>query len=587
VNYFKGQLRHCTGSPFHQFVEDVPEYMELLTYPKPWHALTDLEKSYFGPNSTIPMHGSCDNYDYPNEPCCSSYPTSRGGGTLITSKMICECWGGKWDFIDINNFDNVGAALLTLFQMSTTEGWVTLMYDLVDTSDIHMQPIRDNRVEWIFFCIFFMLVASYLALNLFVGVVIDNFNKMKKKLDGNNMAAFLTPEQQEWIKTQDIVRRIKPSKKPVRPSQAIPGMIFDLCYHPWFEWFILYCILTNTLCMAMNYFGQEHLYGKFLDNMNLLFAAIFTLEAMVKIIALRQRYFADSWNQYDFFIVLGTNAGLIYRWVEGSNVGLTITIFRTFRIARILRLMNGTESISQLVNTLILTLPGLGNIAALLFLLFFIFAVTGIQLFAKVGYHGSYNEHANFRDFGVALLTLLRFSTGEAWNNFMFDASRKPEGCVVDPEYDPDYCGFNDHIGCLPLNGCGTLSIFPYLISFTVVISVVFINLFVGVILEGFSFSNDETGASVKPDDFMKFADHWAKFDPNASCYISIQQLEEFVQTLGPPLGFGRNMKRKELSAKISRLPLHIHPGKVVHFKDVLSALSTDAICRVPPLPLS
>jgi hypothetical protein len=307
---------------------------------------------------------------------------------------------------------------------------------------------------------------------------------------------------------------------------------------------------------------------------------------------LKEKYFHDSWNQYDFFIVLGSNAGLIYRWVAGSNVGLTVTVFRTFRIARILRLMNGTEAISQLVNTLILTLPGLGNIAALLFLLFFIFAVTGIQLFAKLGYQGSYNEHANFRDFGVALLTLLRFATGESWNNFMFDASRKPDGCVPDPSYDPDYCGFNNHIGCLPLNGCGSISIFPYLISFTVVISVVFINLFVGVILEGFSFSHDESGASVKPEDFMKFADHWAKFDPQATCYITVQQLEEFVQSLGPPLGFGKSLKtRKALNAKIARLPLHIHPGKVVHFKDVLSALSTDAICRVrvatapPPSP--
>lgn len=179
VNYFKGQLRGCTGSFFHEYIEDIPEYMKILTYPKQWKDLNDIEKSYFGPNSTIPLN--CNSFNYPNEPCCNDYKL----GPHVTSKMICECWGAEWDLLGSNNFDNVGMALLTLFQMSTTEGWVTLMYQLVDTSDVNMQPIRDNRLEWIFFSIFFILISSYLTLNLFVGVVIENFNRMKLKLDGN------------------------------------------------------------------------------------------------------------------------------------------------------------------------------------------------------------------------------------------------------------------------------------------------------------------------------------------------------------------------------------------------------------------
>ena len=66
----------------------------------------------------------------------------------------------------------------------------------------------------------------------------------------------------------------------------------------------------------------------------------------------------------------------------------------------------------QLFKTLIVTLPALGNVAALMFMLFFIYAVIGVQLFATVAYHGSYNEQANFRDFGAAMLLLLRMSTG-------------------------------------------------------------------------------------------------------------------------------------------------------------------------------
>ncbi|CAE7648316.1 scn4ab, partial [Symbiodinium microadriaticum] len=345
-------------------------------------------------------------------------------------------------------------------------------------------------------------------------------------------------------------------------------------------WFIMYCIIFNTIIMAMEYYGQTEVYGRFLETMNTMFAMIFTLEAVIKISALKSKYFSDMWNRFDFVVVVGTNAGLIFLWISGSNIGMTVTILRTFRIARLLRLMNGAESISQLFNTLLLTLPGLGNIAALLFLLFFIYAVMGVQLFAKVEYSGDHDEHANFRDFGIAMISLLRFSTGENWDGFMYDVGRKSSTCVNDPDYDSAYCGFNDRTGCTPLNGCGSFAIYPYMLSFTVIITFVFLNLFIGVILEGFS-SADESGKAVKPEDFIRFADHWSHYDPDATCYITVDQLEDFVQTLFAPLGFGEYVAtEKELMGRVSRLNLHVFPGRKVHFKDVLSALSTEAIKR-------
>src|SRR3546814_6177131 len=70
------------------------------------------------------------------------------------------------------------------------------------------------------------------------------------------------------------------------------------------------------------------------------------------------------------------------------------------------------DGMKQLFRTLIVTLPGLANVTGLLFLLFFVYAVVGVQLFANVAYHGSYNEQANFRTFGSAMLLLLRMATG-------------------------------------------------------------------------------------------------------------------------------------------------------------------------------
>ena len=550
VNYFKGTMRSCSGDVFDSIISPDDDYMTLLQYPQPWNKLSSDQQEWFGPSSDFALN--CSGYDYPSEPCCSQLPLSGE----VFSRDICECWGGGWELFRDQRYDNVLYALLSFFQMSTTEGWVGMMYAMVDSNGIDMQPIRDNAVQWIYFCVFFLLIGTYLAMNLFVGVVIDNFNKMKAQFDGN--LAFLTPEQQEWIKTQEIARRLRPQKKRVRPTETVPGILFDICFHPWFEWYIMWCIIANTVVMGMEYFGQSELYGNFLEACNTLFAMVFTIEAVIKISALKMKYFDDSWNKFDFAIVLGTNIGLIFLWVSGSNIGMTVTILRTFRIARLLRLMNGTESISQLFNTLLLTLPGLGNIALLLALLFFIYAVMGIQLFSKIQYNGQYNEHSNFRDFGVAMVSLLRFATGENWNEFMYDGARHMPNCVVDPEYNSSYCGFHDRVGCIPLNGCGNVAMYPFMISFTLLITFVFLNLFIGVILEGFQ-NADESAKAVKPEDFLRFADHWATYDPFATCFITVTQLEDFVQTLYAPLGFGAYVaSEKELQNKINKLKLHV-----------------------------
>lgn len=69
-------------------------------------------------------------------------------------------------------------ALLTFFEISTTEAWTEVMYAAVDATDEDMQPIREAHLARVWFFMLFMLIGSYLVMNLFVGVIIDNFNKV-------------------------------------------------------------------------------------------------------------------------------------------------------------------------------------------------------------------------------------------------------------------------------------------------------------------------------------------------------------------------------------------------------------------------
>ena len=79
-------------------------------------------------------------------------------------------------------FDHVGIAYLALFQVATFEGWMEVMEDAVDARGVDLQPAREaNLYAYIYFVIF-IVCGSFFTLNLFIGVIIDNFNMLKKKV---------------------------------------------------------------------------------------------------------------------------------------------------------------------------------------------------------------------------------------------------------------------------------------------------------------------------------------------------------------------------------------------------------------------
>lgn len=98
--------------------------------------------------------------------------------TLILDKVDCLNYGGMW-LNSRSNFDNIFNAMQCLFEMMTTEGWLIVMYSGVDAVGIDFQPKRDNSLFQLIFFIGFIIVGNMFIFNLFVGVVIDNFNRMK------------------------------------------------------------------------------------------------------------------------------------------------------------------------------------------------------------------------------------------------------------------------------------------------------------------------------------------------------------------------------------------------------------------------
>ena len=90
------------------------------------------------------------------------------------------------------NFDNTYVAISTLFQMMTTAGWQGPMFAAIDSTEINKQPIYNNNFYHVFFFTSFMVVGFLFLVNLFVGVIIDNFNKITDQIGAGG--AFVTPK---------------------------------------------------------------------------------------------------------------------------------------------------------------------------------------------------------------------------------------------------------------------------------------------------------------------------------------------------------------------------------------------------------
>merc|ERR1719482_1565780 len=109
------------------------------------------------------------------------------------------------------------------------------------------------------------------------------------------------------------------------------------------------------------------------------------------------------------------------------QIGAVLSLIRFLRIARLFRIVRFLKGLSKLFTALILSIPKLLNVGIVLCLLLFLYSVLGVALFGKVKYYREHNEHANFRNFLNAFVTLSRSMTGEAWNEIMHDLSKNKE----------------------------------------------------------------------------------------------------------------------------------------------------------------
>ncbi|XP_066269448.1 sodium channel protein 1 brain-like isoform X1 [Branchiostoma lanceolatum] len=487
---------------------------------------------------------------------CLDHEGERIPATLINDKMACT--GGNFTWINSKvNFDNVGAALLALFQVATFQGWIEIMHDAVDVRGVDMQPSREaNPYMYIYFVVF-AIFGSFFTLNLFIGAIIDNFNSLKRKYEGEGyLDIFLTSNQKKYYNTLRKLSDKKPQKIVSRPKIRWRAAIFDFALSKEMEIAVMGAIGLNMVAMAIEHYHQAEVVTHVLWVINLVFTALFTLEAIVKLIGMGNQYFRLPWNVFDFCIVVLSILGFLLEDVLKSRF-LTPTLLRVvriFRIGRVLRLIRAAKGISRLLFALLISLPALFNICILLLIVMFIFSIMGMVSFTHVHHEGMLDEIVNFETFGRSMMLLFRLTTSAGWNDILEPLMK--------------YCDTSepDHDGLCS----GTTIPALYLVSYIMVSSLIIRNMYIAVGLEGFNQAQEQKHVGITEDDFESFYMVWQRYDPDATQFIDYTLLTDLVDELDDPLRL-----RKPNNIKLQTLDIPLVSGDRVHCIDVLKELTT------------
>lgn len=316
------------------------------------------------------------------------------------------------------NFDDIGTAMLSLYEIASLEIWEQVMLNGIDSTGAisdNVSFVRDSNPYIALFFEGFVVIGAFFLLNLFVGVVIDKFNELKEKAEG--LSVLLTPEQQAWVDVQKLMAMVTPRKSYTRPKSRWRAAIYNFILSKRAEELIMGVILVNILQMAVDTYNEPYTEVVVLSAANIVFTFIFFVEMVLKMVAIGPKwYFRARMNQFDFVVVTVSIGTILADYYDGKpsrqGAGAGVNLLRVARVARLVRLIPKAKGLRTLVQTLVFSLPALFNVGAVLFMFIFIFAVMGMQLFGTLVWGVYLDKHGNFETFPNAMFTLFRTMTG-------------------------------------------------------------------------------------------------------------------------------------------------------------------------------
>ena len=340
----------------------------------------------------------------------------------------------------------IGHAMLSMFVLASQDNWEMHMYAAIDATSKGSGPVANSTPETGIFFLAIMIVASFFVMQLFVGVFIDTFQTVTQESKALSRKSSLASENSSVTSTGNIDE----------PLSWRRNIFHNVVTTKQFDLVIAAFIVGNILAMSADTAKGSEVQTNLLLIFEFVFNFVFGSEVIAKQWGMYPvNYFNSRWNKFDFIVVM-----ISYLGIAIDNLGQAITaglnpsairilrLVRIFRILRAFRIFKAAQGLQNLVRTLLRSLTAVGNLAALLLLLFFVVGVLCVEIFGSLcvdnfeevnpNSPGKLDRcimmerntlvdfHATFENLADALLTLFRIGTSDNWSELMTATVRQP-----------------------------------------------------------------------------------------------------------------------------------------------------------------
>ncbi|XP_060812336.1 voltage-dependent calcium channel type A subunit alpha-1 isoform X19 [Bombus pascuorum] len=452
------------------------------------------------------------------------------------------------------HYDNVMAAMLTLFAVQTGEGWPQILQNSMAATYEDKGPIQNFRIEMSIFYIVYFIVFPFFFVNIFVALIIITFQEQGEAelQDGE-----IDKNQKSCI---DFTIQARPLERYMpKERNSVKYKIWRIVVSTPFEYFIMGLIVLNTVLLMMKYHEAPPKLVDALTIVNFAVTFLFLIECILKLVAFGYKnFFKDAWNMFDFVTVIGSIVDALV--IEFGENFINVGFLRLFRAARLIKLLRQGYTIRILLWTFVQSFKALPYVCLLIAMLFFIYAIIGMQVFGNIALDAdsSITKHNNFQSFIQGLMLLFRCATGEAWPNIMLSCVKGRPCDVKAGKQEP--------------GGCGSNIAYAYFVSFIFFCSFLMLNLFVAVIMDNFDYLTRDSSilGAHHLDEFVRI---WAEYDPNATGKIHYTEMYDMLKNMDPPLGFGNKCPNRLAYKKLIRMNMPVDVDLKVNFTTTLFAL--------------
>eukprot|EP00960_Hanusia_phi_P047852 758619-Hanusia_phi.AAC.2 len=566
-------------------------------------------------DSAIPNFELCIGNNYGGLPKvhCNFMDPKRPNGQLCSNPigtflnqniLVPRVWSSATE-----NFENFGNACITLMRLVAADTLRPLFHAMMDIprstqnvcSDgsngdngcpngeppyiVSDQPSEKTSGDAnVLFALTYIFIANAFVSQLVIGVLIDNIRRQTG-------TALYTEDQRKWYATGETMKMNLTLKlRPVKPVNEfsfcgnfkvyMPGreQLYDILNSETYDSLMMLIIVLNTLWMATEHFPSDPTYKDLKVYLSIMFTVGYTVELVAKMYSfgvitwlkeppssqnsrgkLRfwSPYFRDSWNCFDFCIVM-----LSLLDVSGLLNGLTF--LRLLRVLRLFRLVRRVKTLQLMVQTLLGAIPSILSALFFLGIWIFLFASIGMDssMFADVRFGTVIDSRWNFTSLYTSMMLLFRIATGDSWFDIIYDGAVMPPYCTANPAIEhpvllagvPGDCGI----------GSGS---YIYFLGFWFGCNFVFGPLFVATLINYFFEAQVDVVSLFNRDDCELYASVWSEFDENGIGRISIENLRPFIERLaevGHRVGFrtSENPERfKSIWSRVMADPLKFPEG--------------------------